>query len=329
MVALTIILMYALPKIIKAVPPALIVILIMTIVAMIFPEYLQKIGDMGNMSTVVPILSFPTVPFTIETLVIIFPTAIALTMVGLIESLLTIPLVDKMTETKGDSKREVKSQGLANIVTGLFGGPAGCAMIGQAVINVKSGGRKRLSTFIAGIALLVLIFGLKDMMVQIPTAALIGIMITVSFETFEWESLSLIRSFQITESMIMLVTISLVVYTHNLAIGIFVGVLLSSVIFMAKLANISITQEENVFVVRGPLFFASTHEFLHYFESRDYDNETLIINLSDSHILDHSGIEALKTLIINTKKQNRKIAIIGLEIHNPELRNEIDLLLSE
>lgn len=329
MVALTIILMYALPKIIKAIPPALIVILIMTVVAMIFPEYLQKIGDMGNMSTVVPILSFPTVPFTIETLVIIFPTAIALTMVGLIESLLTIPLVDKMTETKGDSKREVKSQGLANIVTGLFGGPAGCAMIGQAVINVKSGGRKRLSTFIAGIALLVLIFGLKDMMVQIPTAALIGIMITVSFETFEWESLSLIRSFQITESMIMLVTISLVVYTHNLAIGIFVGVLLSSVIFMAKLANISITQEENVFVVRGPLFFASTHDFLHYFESRDYDNETLIINLSDSHILDHSGIEALKTLIINTKKQNRKIAIIGLEIHNPELRNEIDLLLSE
>lgn len=329
MVILTIILMYGLPKVTKAVPPALIVIIVMTVVALAFPGYLQKIGDMGNMSTIVPTLSFPGIPFTIKTFSIIFPTAVALTMVGLIESLLTIPVVDKMTGTKGDSKREVKSQGLANIVTGLFGGPAGCAMIGQAVVNVKSGGRKRLSTLVAGMALLILIFGLKDIMIQIPTAALIGIMITVSFETFEWESLSLIRSFQVTESLVMLVTIGIVVYTHNLAIGIFVGVLLSAVIFMAKLSTISIVQKDSVFAVKGPLFFASTHAFLHYFETINYDNEQLTIDFSHSHILDHSGVEALKSFIIYMKNQKRTISIIGLDIHNPELSKEIELLLSE
>ncbi|OTN87605.1 hypothetical protein A5819_000051 [Enterococcus sp. 7E2_DIV0204] len=329
MVIITIMLMYGLPKVTKAVPPALIVIIVMTVVALAYPGYLQKIGDMGNMSTIVPTLSFPVVPFTIKTFFIIFPTAVALTMVGLIESLLTIPVVDKMTGTKGDSKREVKSQGLANIVTGLFGGPAGCAMIGQAVVNVKSGGRKRLSTLVAGMALLILIFGLKDIMIQIPTAALIGIMITVSFETFEWESLSLIRSFQVTESLVMLVTIGIVVYTHNLAIGIFVGVLLSAVIFMAKLSTISIVQKDSVFAVKGPLFFASTHSFLHYFETVNYDNEQLTIDFSYSHILDHSGVEALKSFVIDMKNQKRKIFIIGLDIHNPELSKEIESLLIE
>lgn len=329
MVIITIMLMYGLPKVTKAVPPALIVIIVMTVVALAYPGYLQKIGDMGNMSTIVPTLSFPWVPFTVKTFSIIFPTAVALTMVGLIESLLTIPVVDKMTGSKGDNKREVKSQGLANIVTGLFGGPAGCAMIGQAVVNVKSGGRKRLSTFVAGMALLILIFGLKDIMIQIPTAALIGIMITVSFETFEWESLSLIRSFQVTESLVMLVTIGVVVYTHNLAIGIFVGVLLSAVIFMAKLSTISIVQKDDLFAVKGPLFFASTHSFLHYFETVNYDNEQLTIDFSYSHILDHSGVEALKSFVIDMKNKKRKISIIGLDIHNPELSKEIESLLFE
>lgn len=329
MVIITIMLIYGLPKVTKAVPPALIVIIVMTIVSLAYPGYLQKIGDLGNMSTIIPTLSFPEVPFTIKTFSIIFPTTVALTMVGLIESLLTIPVVNKMTGNKGDNNREVKSQGLANIVTGFFGGPAGCAMIGQAVVNVKSGGRKRLSTFVAGMALLILIFGLKDIMIQIPTAALIGIMITVSFETFEWESLSLIRSFQVTESLIMLVTIGVVVYTHNLAIGIFVGVLLSAVIFMAKLSTISIVQKDNLFTVKGPLFFASTHSFLHYFETFNCENEQLTIDFSHSHVLDHSGIEALKSFVIDMKNQKRTILIIGLDIHNPKLSKEIESLLFE
>jgi SulP family sulfate permease len=163
-------------------------------------------------------------------------------MIGLIESLLTVPIVDEMTDSKSDSQREVKAQGLANIVTGLFGGQAGCAMIGQAVINVKSGGRKRLSTFISGMTLLLFIFALKDLMVGIPTAALIGIMMTVAVDTFDWESLRLFKNREFKESFILFITVAVIVYTHNLAIGIVLGVLLTGIThphFFAKISNSS------------------------------------------------------------------------------------------
>ncbi|MGM0219856.1 SulP family inorganic anion transporter [Enterococcus sp. AZ126] len=231
MIFTTIVLMYIIPKIIKVVPPALIIILFMTIISFIFKDNLQTVGNLGDMSTVSPSIALPAVPFTFQTLLTILPTSLALAMIGLIESLLTVPIVDKMTDSQSDSQREVKAQGLGNIITGFFGGQAGCAMIGQAVINVKSGGRKRLSTFIASISLLLFIFVFKDIMIQIPTAALIGIMITVSIETFEWESLQLIRTFEITESFIMIATVAVIVYTHNLAVGIMLGVLLSGIVY--------------------------------------------------------------------------------------------------
>ncbi len=183
------------------------------------------------MQTITPKMMLPNVPFSFETLRIIFPTAFALTIVGLIESLLTIPIVDRMTNSTSDSQREVKAQGLANLVTGLFGGQAGCAMIGQAVINVKSGGRKRLSTLVSGLTLLLFIFVLKDLMLVIPTAALIGIMMTVAVTTFEWDSLRLFRSFELIESTIMLLTVASIVYTRNLAVGILLGVALSGLAY--------------------------------------------------------------------------------------------------
>lgn len=229
MVGISILLIYLIPKFISAVPPTLIVISVMTIVAIFFKGHVQTVGDLGEMTTITPAIMLPNVPLTIETLIIILPTSLALAMIGLIESLLTVPIVDRMTASTSDSKREVKSQGLANIITGLFGGQAGCAMIGQAVVNVKSGGRTRLSTFISGVTLLSFIFIFRDIMVGIPTAALIGIMITVAIDTFEWESLQLIRTSEITESVIMIATIAIIVYTHNLAIGIIFGVLLSFV----------------------------------------------------------------------------------------------------
>ncbi len=210
------------------------------------------------MSGSLPFLSIPSIPFTFETLKIILPTSIALSMVGLIESLLTLPLIDDMTDSTGNSQREVKSQGLANIVTGLFGGQAGCAMIGQAVINVKSGGLKRMSTLTAGMSLLFMILFLRDIMVQIPTAALIGIMITVSFATFDWKSFRYVKEVPFTESIVMLVTVGIVVYTHNLAIGIAIGVLMSAVIFMSKLSKIQIVQTGQNVKIIGQLFFAST-----------------------------------------------------------------------
>lgn len=231
MVVSSIALIYLIPKFITVVPPALIVILIMTLLSFFFKDHLQTVGNLGEMQTITPKMMLPNVPFSFETLRIIFPTAFALTIVGLIESLLTIPIVDRMTNSTSDSQREVKAQGLANLVTGLFGGQAGCAMIGQAVINVKSGGRKRLSTLVSGLTLLLFIFVLKDLMLVIPTAALIGIMMTVAVTTFEWDSLRLFRSFELIESTIMLLTVASIVYTRNLAVGILLGVALSGLAY--------------------------------------------------------------------------------------------------
>lgn len=220
-------LMVLLPRVTKKVPPALIIILTMTAVALVAPVSLQTVGDLGDMTGGLPPLGWPQVPMTWATLGIILPTALALATVGLVESLLTLPLIDEMTGTQGDSQREAKAQGLANVVTGFFGGQAGCAMIGQAVINVTSGGRQRLSTLVAGGTLLVLILFFKDWMIQIPTAALIGIMIIVAGLTFDWESLKKLPRTPWQETVVMVITVAVVVLTHNLAIGILLGVALS------------------------------------------------------------------------------------------------------
>lgn len=242
MVILSIGLIYLIPRFTTIVPSALIVIVVMTIFAFLFKGNLQIVGDLGAMNDITPMLALPAVPLTVETLWIILPTSLALAMIGLIESLLTVPIVDKMTESTSDSQREVKAQGLANIVTGFFGGQAGCAMIGQAVINVKSGGRKRLSTFISGMTLLLFIFAFRDLMIGIPTAALIGIMMTVAVDTFDWESLRLFKNRQIKDSFILIMTVAVIVYTHNLAIGIVLGVivtLLIDTVFVRKLSDSS------------------------------------------------------------------------------------------
>lgn len=327
MVGISIVLMYMIPKLSKAIPPALIVIIIMTLLSL-FPQFgLQTVGDLGDMSGKLPFPSLPMVPFTLETLIIIFPTALALSMVGLIESLLTLPLIDDMTESKGDSQREVKAQGLANVVTGFFGGPAGCAMIGQAVINVKSGGRKRLSTLTAGLALLFLIVALKSLMIQIPTAALIGIMITVAFETFDWESTKKLKKVSLTETLIMLVTVAIVVYTHNLAIGILVGVLLSIFVFIAKVSKLRFNKANETIYISGQLFFASANSLIEYFEKQD-PQENIRIDLSHVHIWDESGIDALfATLdILDTKYHSYKI--VGLQTTNMKLKAKIDSINS-
>lgn len=232
MMGLSIGLIYLLPKFIRIVPPALIVILVMTLFSLVFHDQLQTVGDLGKMEAITPRLLLPDVPLTFETLRIIFPTALALAMVGLVESLLTIPIVDEMTHTTGDSQREVKAQGLANMLTGFFGGQAGCAMIGQAVINIQSGGRKRLSTLISSLMLLLFIFVFQDVMKIIPTAALIGIMITVAIATFNWQSLRLFTTFEVTEGFVMLTTVIWIVWTHNLAIGILWGVSVTGLFYI-------------------------------------------------------------------------------------------------
>lgn len=237
MVIISIVAIYLLPKFIKVVPPALIIIVIMTILSFLFKGSFNTVGDLGDMSSLNVSFGLPTVPMTFETLKIILPTAISLTFIGLMETLLTIPIVDEMTDSTSDSKREVKAQGLANFITGFFGGQAGCAMIGQAVINVKSGGRTRLSTFISGMTLLLFIFVLESLMVVIPTAALIGIMITVAADTFDWKSVEMLKSWEMIESTVMVVTVGLIVYTGNLAIGIFCGVVLNALLVLLTKVN--------------------------------------------------------------------------------------------
>lgn len=325
MVGGTIALMYLLPRITKAIPPALIVIIAMTIVSLNPGFGLQTVGDLGDMSGSLPFLGLPSVPFTFETLRIIFPTALALSMVGLIESLLTLPLINDMTDSTGDNQREVKAQGLANIVTGFFGGPAGCAMIGQAVINVKSGGRKRLSTLTAGLALLLMIVALKGIMIQITTAALIGIMITVAFETFDWQSVKTIRKNSLAETSIMLVTIAIVVYTHNLAIGIFAGVLLSMIVFFAKASKLEFSAQGDTIEISGQLFFASATSFIAYFQTNDLQ-QVATLDLSRVHLWDESGIDALHTVIDLYEENKQSLTIIGMTTTNAQLVERIAAL---
>ncbi|MGY3703797.1 sulfate permease [Vagococcus martis] len=238
MVIVSILAIYLLPKVIKVVPPALIIITVMTILSFFFKGSFFTVGDLGDMSSLDVSFGLPLVPMNLETLWIILPTAISLTFIGLMETLLTVPIVDEMTHSTSDSKREVKAQGLANFITGLFGGQAGCAMIGQAVINVKSGGRTRLSTFVSGTTLLLFIFVLNSLiMMVIPTAALIGIMITVAGDTFDWKSLQLVKSWEMIESTVMVVTVVVIVYTGNLAIGILCGVILNGLLILLTKLN--------------------------------------------------------------------------------------------
>ncbi|EAC2412616.1 SulP family inorganic anion transporter [Listeria monocytogenes] len=325
MVGATILIMYIFPKISKSFPPALIVIIVMSILSLYPSLGLQTVGDLGDMTGSLPLPSLPSIPFTLETFLIIFPTSLALSMVGLIESLLTLPLINDMTDSTGDNKREVKAQGLANIFTGFFGGPAGCAMIGQAVINVKSGGRKRLSTLTAGLALLFLIVALKGVMIQIPTAALIGIMITVAFETFDWESVKLIRKKPIAETIIMIITISIVVYTHNLAIGILVGVVLSMIVFITKASKLEFIKVDETIYISGQLFFASASSLIDYFNNLSVE-ENMTVDLSRVHIWDESGIEALNSMFDTLEKNEASIQIVGIRTTDKQLINRIDQL---
>ncbi|EUJ46110.1 sulfate transporter YbaR [Listeria riparia FSL S10-1204] len=227
----------------KAIPAALIAIIVMTIISISLHLDLRTVGDMGNISSTLPVFLIPSIPFNLETLQIILPTALGLSIVGLLESLLTASIVDDMTNTESDKTREAKGQGIANIVTGFFGGMAGCAMIGQSVINVSAGGRKRFSTLVAGIFLMVLIIVLGNWVVQIPMAVLVAIMIMVSIGTFDWHSFEYIRKGHFTDTAVMIVTVLIVVITHNLAIGVITGVILSAILFMVKISKIYVESE--------------------------------------------------------------------------------------
>jgi len=314
-VGITLLIIYVLPRFTKAVPSALVAIIAMTVFAIFGHFDLRTVGDLGEMKQSLPAFMIPNIPFNFETLAIIFPTAFALSIVGLLESLLTSSIVDDMTDTESDKNRESRGQGIANIVAGFFGGMAGCAMIGQSVINVKSGGRGRLSTFVAGIFLMFLILVLGDWVVQIPMAALAGVMIMVSIGTFDWSSFSMLRKVPLTDSIVMLVTVITVVATHDLSKGVFAGVILSAIFFVAKISKLKIEEksEEHAvkYIIKGQVFFASVQDFVKSFKT-DEQTKKVILDFSEAHIWDDSAVAAIDKVVLKMKDQGIDVDLIGL-----------------
>ncbi|MGF1535126.1 MAG: SulP family inorganic anion transporter [Elainellaceae cyanobacterium] len=308
---------YGMPYISKVVPSPLIAIVVLTGFAMTFGWDVPTVGDMGTLPTTLPGLSLPAVPLTFETIEIILPYALALSCVGLLESFLTANVIDDLTDTRSDKNQEAVGQGVANIVAGCFGGMAGCAMIGQSVINIRSGGRTRLSTLSAGIFLMVCILLLGDWVARIPMAALVAVMIMVSISTFSWASLRNIRAVPKSETAVMVTTVLVTLLTHNLAIGVIIGVALSAIFFSRKIAAlIEVSSElvgetKRVYRVSGQIFFVSVETFLSAFDFREELDEA-IIDLTHAHLWDQSAVDAVDKVVLRFRKRGVEVELIGL-----------------
>ncbi len=326
MVAGSLAIIYILPRFTKAVPAPLIAIILMTIITVAGGLSLKTVGDMGELSSTLPIFLIPDIPLTFETLQIIFPISLALAFVGLLESLLTSQIVDDMTDTVGDKNKEARGQGIANITSGFFGGMAGCAMIGQSVINVSSGGRGRLSTLVAGVFLMLLIISFNDLLVQIPMAVLVGVMFMVSIGTFDWSSLTKFHRNPISDSVVMVVTVTAVVLTHNLSIGVLAGVILSAIFFVAKISKVHVEEklqaETMTYYVSGQVFFASIESLMNQVDLQA-DAKEIHIDFTKAHVWDDSAVAAIDKLITKFKENDKSVQIIGLNEASSDLVNRL------
>ncbi|MCF6117954.1 SulP family inorganic anion transporter [Mesorhizobium muleiense] len=318
MVAAGLGIIYLFPLLTKSIPSPLVCILVLTAIAMYFGFDIRTVGDMGELPSTLPIFLIPQIPLNLETLTIILPYSAAVAAVGLLESLMTASIVDDLTDTPSDKNQECIGQGIANTATGFIGGMAGCAMIGQSIINVKSGGRGRLSTFCAGIFLLFMIVVLGEWVKQIPMAALVAIMIMVSIGTFSWSSIRNLKHHPRSSSIVMLATVICVVFTHNLAIGVLVGVLLSGIFFAWKIAQIfrvtsTLSQDgtARTYVVEGQVFFASADDFTAAFDFKEA-LEKVTIDVSRAHIWDISSVAALDMIVLKFRREGAVVDIIGL-----------------
>ena len=318
MVAAGLAIIYLFPMLTKSIPSPLICIVVLTAVAIYFGFDIRTVGDMGELPSTLPVFLIPQIPFTLETLMIILPYSAAVAAVGLLESLMTASIVDDLTDTPSDKNQECIGQGIANTATGFIGGMAGCAMIGQSMINVKSGGRGRLSTFCAGVFLLFMIVVLGDWVSRIPMAALVAIMIMVSIGTFSWSSIRNLRHHPRSSSAVMLATVIVVVVTHNLALGVLTGVLLSGLFFAWKIAQIfrvtstlSEDGRERAYVIEGQIFFASADDFLAAFDFKEA-LERVVIDVSRAHIWDISSVAALDMAVLKFRRDGATVEIVGL-----------------
>lgn len=302
----------------KLIPSPLVCILLLTGLAMYLGLNINTVSGMGELPDTLPVFLWPQVPLTLETLWIILPYSAALAVVGLLESMMTATIVDDLTDTSSDKNRECKGQGIANIGAGLMGGMAGCAMIGQSVINVKSGGRTRLSCLTAGVVLLIMVVFLSDWVGQIPMAALVAVMIMVSIGTFSWDSLRNLKKHPLSTNIVMLATVIVTVATHNLAYGVFVGVLLAALFFANKMGHyLHIASEvdpsgrQRTYRVVGQVFFSSSDKFVTAFDFKEALDK-VVIDLSRAHFWDITAVAALDKVVLKFRREGAEVEIVGL-----------------
>ena len=321
MVAVALAIMVFLPKLTTAVPAPLVAIVALTVFTVVAHLTVPNVGGEGTLPDSLPTLGLPDLPYNLATLQVIAPYALGIALVGLMESLMTAKLVDDITDTHSDKTRESWGQGVANIVTGFFGGMGGCAMIGQTMINVKaSGARTRLSTFLAGVFLLILVVALGDVVALIPMAALVAVMIIVSVSTFDWHSIApaTLKRMPWGETIVMVVTVVATLVSHNLAVGVVLGVLAAMVIFARRVAHFAEVTggldpdgSTRTYHVRGELFFASSNDLVYQFDYTD-DPDHIVIDLSGAHIWDASSVAALDAITTKYESRGKRVEIVGL-----------------
>ncbi|EFF89184.1 sulfate transporter [Streptomyces sp. e14] len=325
------VLMVFFPRITKAVPAPLVAIVVLTVVTVAAGIAVPTVGDKGRLPSALPVPGLPDVPFTAHTLAVIAPYALAMALVGLMESLMTAQLVDDLTDTRSDKTRECVGQGVANITAALFGGMGGCAMIGQTMINVKNGARTRLSTFLAGFFLLILCIVLGPVVSRIPMAALVAVMVLVAVGTFDWHSVkpATLRRMPFGETLVMAVTVVLVVATSNLAVGVVAGSVVAMVVFarrVARVAQVTAVVDPDggqvVYAVTGELFFASANGLVGRFDYAG-DPGRVVIDLSAARVWDASSVAVLDTVEAKYAQRGKSVEITGLDGHSARLHGRL------
>lgn len=305
------------PVVGKLLPSPLVCILVLTTLAISVGLDIRTVGDMGELPDTLPVFLWPDVPLNLETLMIIFPYSAGLAVVGLLESMMTATIVDDLTDTGSDKNRECKGQGIANIATGFIGGMAGCAMIGQSIINIKSGGRSRLSSLCAGLFLLIMVVFLSDWLKLIPMAALVAVMIMVAIGTFSWGSIKDLKTHPLSTNIVMVTTVIVVVATHNLAIGVLVGVLLAALFFANKIGRFMVVKseqsqpDERIYRVVGQVFFASSEQFIESFDFKEAV-ERVTIDLSAAHFWDITSVSSLDRVVIKFRREGTEVNLVGM-----------------
>ena len=304
------------PKIGKAIPSPLVCIIVLSLLALLLGSDMRTVSDLGQFPDTLPIFLIPNIPLNLDTLLIILPYALTLATVGLLETMMTTTVINEVTQTEGDRHQECRGQGVANIVSGFMGGMAGCAMIGQSIINVSSGARTRLSTLVAGVFLLCLVVFFKDWLAYIPMAALVAIMVMVALTTFNWDSVKNFSKHPKQSNIVMLSVVAIVLATHNLALGVLVGVMLSALFLVNKLESEVKVQSElegnkRIYVVKGQIFFSSSDKFYQFFNFNE-SIQSVEIDLTHAHIWDITSVNMLANIVAKFESKNIHVEVIGL-----------------